>query len=112
VPADYAEQAIYVVEGRVDLAADGVHEAGRLLVLKPQAGATLANPGPQPARVVLLGGDPMDGPRYLTWNFVSSSAERIEQAKDDWRAGRFAPVPGETEFIPLPDLPGKPAHYP
>ena len=61
---------------------------------------------------MLLGGEPMDGPRYLTWNFVSSSAERIEQAKDDWREQRFAKVPDETEFIPLPDLPGKPVHYP
>jgi hypothetical protein len=54
----------------------------------------------------------MDGPRYLSWNFVASSAERLEQAKADWREGRFPPVPGETEFIPLPDTPGKPVHYP
>ena len=45
----------------------------------------------------------MDGPRHVWWNFVSSSAERIEQAKADWKAGRFPPVPGETEFIPLPE---------
>ena len=49
---------------------------------------------------------------YLAWNFVASSPDRLEQAKDDWRRGRFAMVPGETEFIPLPDLPGKPVHYP
>jgi hypothetical protein len=61
---------------------------------------------------MLLGGEPMDGARYLTWNFVSSSVERIEQAKQDWKAGRFGPVPGETEFIPLPDLPGRPVRYP
>jgi hypothetical protein len=61
---------------------------------------------------MLLGGEPMDGPRYLTWNFVSSSADRIEQAKEDWKAQRFPHVPGETEFIPLPDLPGRPVHYP
>jgi redox-sensitive bicupin YhaK (pirin superfamily) len=111
VPPDYPEQAIYVAEGRLDLGADGVFEAGRLLVLRPGVTLTLAA-GPQGARAMLLGGEPMDGPRYLTWNFVASSAERIEQAKDDWRAGRFAQVPGETEFIPLPDLPGKPVHYP
>jgi hypothetical protein len=64
------------------------------------------------ARVMLLGGEPIDGPRYLTWNFVSSSEDRIEQAKEDWRARRFAEVPGETEFIPLPDLPGRPVRYP
>jgi hypothetical protein len=61
---------------------------------------------------MLLGGEPMDGPRYLTWNFVSSSADRIEQAKEDWKAMRFPHVPGETEFIPLPDLPGRPVRYP
>jgi hypothetical protein len=61
---------------------------------------------------MLLGGEPMDGPRYLTWNFVSSSPDRIEQAKSDWKAQAFPKVPGETEFIPLPDLPGKPVNYP
>jgi hypothetical protein len=61
---------------------------------------------------MLLGGEPMDGPRYLSWNFVSSSAERIEQAKQDWKAQVFRRVPGESEFIPLPDLPGKPVRYP
>lgn len=111
MPPVYPEQAIYVVEGRLDLGADGVFDAGRLLVLRPGAGVTLAA-GPEGARAMLLGGEPMDGPRYLAWNFVASSAERLEQAKDDWRAGRFAQVPGETEFIPLPDLPGKPVHYP
>lgn len=111
MPPVYPEQAIYVVEGRLDLGADGVFDAGQLLVLRPGAGVTLAA-GPEGARAMLLGGEPMDGPRYLAWNFVASSAERLEQAKDDWRAGRFAQVPGETEFIPLPDLPGKPVHYP
>ncbi len=55
------------------------------------------------ARLVLLGGEPLDGPRFIWWNLVSSSRERIEQAKVDWVEGRFSPVPGETEFIPLPD---------
>ena len=63
------------------------------------------------ARVMLLGGEPMDGPRLLAWNFVASSAERIEQAKRDWMAQRFAPVPQESEFIPLPDN-LRPADYP
>ena len=54
-------------------------------------------------RLMLLGGAPLDGERHLWWNFVSSSTERIEQAKRDWAEGRFAPMPGETEFIPLPD---------
>jgi redox-sensitive bicupin YhaK (pirin superfamily) len=112
LPALYAEQALYVVDGPLDLGADGVHDGGRLLVLRPGAAVTLRAAGPSSARVMLLGGEPMDGPRYLSWNFVASSAERIEQAKDDWRAQRFAAVPGETEFIPLPDIPGKPVHYP
>lgn len=62
--------------------------------------------------VRLLGDDPMNGLRYLSWNFVSSSLERIEQAKEDWQQQRFAAAPGETEFIPLPDLLGKPVAYP
>jgi redox-sensitive bicupin YhaK (pirin superfamily) len=111
VPAEYSERAIYVTEGMLDLGRDGTFQAGQLLVLKPgQPVAVQA--GPLGARVMLLGGEPMDGPRYLTWNFVSSSADRIEQAKQDWREQRFAAVPGETEFIPLPDIPGKPVSYP
>ncbi len=55
------------------------------------------------SRVMLLGGAPLDGPRYIWWNFVSSSRERIEQAKRDWREQRFAPVPGDAERIPLPE---------
>ena len=52
---------------------------------------------------MLVGGDPLDGERFVWWNFVSSSRERIERAKADWLAQRFAPVPGETEFTPLPE---------
>jgi hypothetical protein len=53
--------------------------------------------------LLLLGGESMDGRRHMWWNFVSSSKDRIEQAKQDWKQGRFSPVPGETEFIPLPE---------
>jgi hypothetical protein len=60
--------------------------------------------GANGARLLLLGGAVMDGPRYIFWNFVSSSMERIQQARADWKAGRFAKVPGdEKEFIPLPE---------
>jgi hypothetical protein len=55
------------------------------------------------AKLMLLGGAPLDGPRHIWWNFVSSSKERIEQAKADWKEGRFAKVPGDKEFIPLPE---------
>ncbi len=110
MPAEYDEQALYIVNGSLDLGADGVHGAGKLLVTRLGATLTL-KAGPDGATVMLLGGEPMDGPRLLAWNFVSSSAERIEQAKRDWIAQRFAPVPQETEFIPLPDN-LRPADYP
>jgi redox-sensitive bicupin YhaK (pirin superfamily) len=115
IPAEYGEQALYIVQGTLDLGRDGRFEAGQLLVTKPGAVVTLAaahGPAALPLRVMLLGGEPLDGPRHLVWNFVSSSAERIEQAKDDWRNQRFDPVPDETEFIPLPEVPAKPVDYP
>jgi len=112
VPAEYPEQAVYIAQGTLDLGKDGVFDAGQLLVLKPEHGIRLTASGSQPARVMLVGGEPMESPRYISWNFVSSSAERIEQAKDDWRNQRFDKVPEETEFIPLPDIPGRPVRYP
>jgi redox-sensitive bicupin YhaK (pirin superfamily) len=64
---------------------------------------TVGNAVPETTRLVLVGGETMDGPRHIWWNFVSSRPERIEQAKADWKAGRFDTVPGDTEeFIPLP----------
>ena len=103
VPADHDERAAYIVEGSVELLPDdGTYGAGQLLVFKPGAEITLRAHESSPARMMLLGGEPLDGPRHIWWNFVSSSRERIEQAKEDWRMGRFAPVPEETEFIPLP----------
>ena len=112
VPAEYAERAIYVAHGTLDLGSDGSFEAGQLIVLKPGREVVLSAAGSIPARLMLVGGEPMDGPRYLTWNFVSSSPELIEQAKSDWRNQKFPAVPSETEFIPLPDIPGKPVRYP
>lgn len=110
IAPDYTERAVYVVEGQLDLGADGLFDAGQLLVLKPGRDVSVRAAGA--ARCVLLGGEPIGSTRYLSWNFVSSSADRIEQARQDWRAQRFPMVPGETEFIPLPDTPGKPVHYP
>jgi redox-sensitive bicupin YhaK (pirin superfamily) len=104
VPAEHEERAAYVVEGTVDLMpSGGIYGEGQLIVFKPGAQVSLRAVSPLPARVMLLGGEPMDGERHIWWNFVSSSRERIEQAKQDWQAGRFAPVPDETEFIPLPE---------
>lgn len=112
MPPEYPEQALYIVAGRLDLGRDGLFEAGQLVVLKPGAHVVLAAAGPGETRVMLLGGEPMDGPRYLSWNFVASSEERIAQARRDWQAGAFAQVPGETEFIPLPEQKGRPVSYP
>jgi redox-sensitive bicupin YhaK (pirin superfamily) len=97
---DQEERAIYVIEGEIDIA--GVtFEGPRLLVFRP--GERITVQAVRPARLMLLGGAALEGPRYIWWNFVSSRRERIEQAKQDWKTGRFTPVPGETEFIPLPE---------
>jgi hypothetical protein len=93
------ERAAFIVEGAVEIAGEAF-EAGRLLVFR--AGDAITLTALAPSRVLVLGGAVMDGPRFIEWNFVSSRKDRIEQAKADWRAGRFAAVPGETEFIPLP----------
>jgi len=98
---DYDERAIYLASGRVDIAGQ-IFEGGQLLVFKP--GDRISILAETNARLMLLGGEPMDGPRHIWWNFVSSSQERIDSAKEDWRQGRFSIVPGdETEFIPLPE---------
>ena len=98
--ARYPERAAYVATGVVEV--DGRdYEAGKMLVFAP--GAPVAFTATTDATVMLLGGEPI-GPRYLDWNFVSSSRERLEQAKADWRAGRMTlPVHDDREFIPLPD---------
>src|SRR5215217_1283809 len=107
----YEERALYTVSGTVEIAGDRFGP-GQLLVFRPGDRITL-RAADGPARVMLLGGDPMDGPRHIWWNFVSSRPDRIEQAKADWAAGRFDAVPGDSEFIPLPEPP-KPtvAKYP
>jgi redox-sensitive bicupin YhaK (pirin superfamily) len=97
---DQEERAIYVADGEVDVASE-TFEGPRLLVFRP--GDRITVKANKPSRLMFLGGAALEGPRYIWWNFVSSRKERIEQAKDDWRSGRFAAVPGETEFIPLPD---------
>jgi redox-sensitive bicupin YhaK (pirin superfamily) len=98
--ADDEERAIYLLEGTIEVGGQ-LFEPGRLLVFS--SGDEILVKANTIARLLLFGGEPLDGPRHLWWNFVSSSHERIEQAKADWKAGRFAPVPGDAEFIPLPD---------
>ena len=97
---DYDERAIYIASGEIDIAGTRF-EAGRLLVFRP--GDRISILALSNARLMLLGGEPMDGPRHIWWNFVSSSKDRIEAAKADWKAGKYPLVPDDdTEFIPLP----------
>jgi redox-sensitive bicupin YhaK (pirin superfamily) len=101
MPTDHPERAAYVVEGAVWC--EGARFVpGQLLVFHPDVPAELR--AEEPSRLMLLGGAPLDGPRHIWWNFVSSRPERIEQAKQDWRDGRFGTIPGDDqEFIPLPE---------
>ena len=98
--AEHEERGIYVVAGSVTI--DGqIFGEGELIVLRPNRDTQVR--AQTAARLMLVGGEPMDGPRHIWWNFVSSSKERIEQAKADWQNGAFDSVPGENEFIPLPE---------
>jgi redox-sensitive bicupin YhaK (pirin superfamily) len=101
VDGTHPQRAVHVVEGTVDIGGRRL-VPGTMAVLK--VGAEVLLRTEEPARVMLVGGAPIDGERHIWWNFVSSSRERIERAKDDWRNGRFGKVPGdEKEFIPLPE---------
>lgn len=93
------ELAVYLVQGGVQVNGEHVPEHHLLVAgdsLRLQAGA-------QGCRAMILGGEPLEGKRFMHWNFVASSTQRLKQAASDWEAGRFTAVPGETEFIPLPD---------
>lgn len=101
LPSDYSERAIYTVTSGLQI--EGVEiEQHRLALLT--AGATVSISADSTARCMVIGGEPV-GDRTKWWNFVSSRPERIDRAKQDWQQGRFDPVPGETEFIPLPAAP-------
>ena len=110
LPADHDERAVYVFDGAI--AIDGeTFTAGELAVVR--AGGEAPITAPSGARVLAIAGPPLDAPRFVWWNFVSSRAERIREAAAQWKAGRYARVPGETEFIPLPDRgPGGVVDYP
>jgi redox-sensitive bicupin YhaK (pirin superfamily) len=100
--AEHIERAAYVISGEVGVEGQtGSFAPMELVVFKPGAEIVLRAVN-GPARLMLVGGEPLAEPRNIYWNFVSSSTDRIEQAKEDWRKDRFAHVPGETEFIPLP----------
>jgi redox-sensitive bicupin YhaK (pirin superfamily) len=108
VPARHEERALYVVKGRLSVGGSEL-VAGEMLVLDTAAEVVVSSV--DVARFMVFGGAPV-GRRFVWWNFVSSRAERIEKAADDWKAGRFPPVPGEHEFIPLPERGPKPVDYP
>lgn len=99
LPDHYPERAAYVVSGEVLIDGDSYSE-GMMAVAR--SGREIRLRATRDARVMVIGGDPL-GHRHIWWNFVSNSRERIEQAKSDWRQMRFDAVPGEDEFIPLPD---------
>jgi redox-sensitive bicupin YhaK (pirin superfamily) len=100
LPPEHIERAVYATNAA--LRVDGIDLAPTQLAVLP-AGEDVEIRATASTQVMLCGGDPLDGERHLYWNFVSSSRERIERAKADWKAMRFGTVPGETEFIPLPD---------
>jgi redox-sensitive bicupin YhaK (pirin superfamily) len=101
MPNDYEERALYVVDGEVECAGQRLRRH-QMAVAQPQSEVTVR--AVSASHFVWLGGAPLDGKRYMSWNFVSSSAERIERAKLDWKSGRFPKVPGDDhEFIPLPE---------
>jgi hypothetical protein len=99
LPAGIDELAVYVVTGDIDVG-DCLVTAGRMAVIEPSSNAVAR--ARTATKLMLLGGASLPGERYLWWNFVSSSKERMEQAKKDWREQRFGEIPGETELMPLP----------
>ncbi len=100
-PADHEERAIYILSGSLEVAGD-VFAADQLLAFRAGDDITLKG-GVDGCHIMLFGGAALNSRRYIWWNFVSSSKERIEQAKEEWRTGRFDIVPGdEDEFVPLP----------
>jgi redox-sensitive bicupin YhaK (pirin superfamily) len=101
LPREHAERAVYVVDGAVECDAEHA-ESGRMLVFA--SGTRIVLRAKAGARIVLIGGAPLAGERHMLWNFVSSSQQRLDQAKKDWKEGRFPRVPGDdVEVVPFPD---------
>jgi len=109
LPATHPERAAYVVSGGVELGAARIRE--KEIGFFPAGGEVLLC-ATERTHLVLLGGEPLEGPRHIRWNFVSSSKDRLAQAVEDWRHQRFPRVPGETRFIPLPEDGDAPVDYP
>lgn len=105
VESRHIERAVYVVSGAIEVEGQtGAFAKDELVVFRADAEIVLRAVGP--TRLMLMGGEPLDGPRHIFWNFVSSRQDRIDQAAADWRERRFKGVPGdEAEFIPLPETP-------
>lgn len=101
LPSLAREFAIYPLDGDVDV--DGTVVASRRLAVVDSPGAAVTLRSTAAVNVAIVGGDPLDGPRHLSWNFVSHDKARVEAAARDWEARRFSGIAGETEFIPLPD---------
>jgi redox-sensitive bicupin YhaK (pirin superfamily) len=100
LPPEHVERGLYLISGKIKIAGREI-EPGKLVAFKPHSEIIVK--ALEASHFMLLGGEPMDGPRHIWWNFVSSSKEKIEAAKEEWRTGKFKIVPGdEKEFIPLP----------
>ena len=105
LPDEHEDRGLYVTQGSIEVAGD-VFEAGRMMVFRP-GDSIVVKAGPAGARLMTLGGATLNGPRYIWWNFVSSSPEKIEAARSDWQAADFAngpfhlPPGDEDEFIPI-----------
>lgn len=106
LPDDHEDRGIYIVEGSISIAGQSF-DSGRMMVFRPNDRITVAA-GERGARLIILGGATLEGPRYVWWNFVSSSREKIDDAKEQWRQARWGdgqfdlPIDDRDEFIPLP----------
>ena len=101
LPNEYTERALYLIDGSLRIG-DSIIAPQTMPVFT--SGDTITIEALAPSHLMLLGGEPLSEPRFIDWNFVSSSKERLEQAKADWKAGKFSKVPGDDrEFIPLPE---------
>lgn len=109
LPAEYEDRALYLVEGALALGERRL-APGEMAFFT--AGGEVEIRAEAPSLLLLLGGDRLDGPRHISWNFVSSSKERLAQAADDWRNQRFPRIPGERAYIPLPRDGAAPVNYP